>query len=244
MGRRRAVLRAVLVCVALGTLMVGFSGCGYARNVRDDLMDCGTLAVGVVPPVVPGDDTTVVGPLPPAIGAYAEMTEFFHLGALFKATGDLEWDRRGLSATVDVRRKLGIGPFHDVYIQQTPALANPYKETGNQMDGWRRHMADLEDPLFNSPAKVLIFEPEDVSLASGYGEEQFTWKALPWMSKGWQDWETFSLEVAVPEPFILHSGLYLRAGVDPSQVFDLVLSVFGVDFYQDAAYNAEGTLKY
>ncbi|MBT4821295.1 MAG: hypothetical protein HON70_36635, partial [Lentisphaerae bacterium] len=60
----------------------------------------------------------------------------------------------------------------------------------------------------------------------------------------WQDWETISAEIAFPEPFILHSGFYLRAGFDPSQIFDLALSVIGLDLYQDAAYTWCGDYKY
>jgi hypothetical protein len=245
MSKGTRLLRGVLVSVVLAGLLLGAAGCGYARNVRDDALDCGTLAAGVVPPVVPFEEGPyAIGPLPPALGVYVELTEFFHLGALFKATGDLEWDRRGLSATVDVRRKFGVGPIHSVYIDQDPVLANAYKLPDSDMNGWRQHMEELSDPLFNSPAKVLIYEPEEVSLVDEFSEEEFVWKQLPWMSRGWQDWEVFSFEVAIPEPFVLHSGLYFRAGIDPSQVFDLVLSVFGLDLYGDAAYDVEGNLKY
>ncbi len=243
--RRAETLRAVAVVALAAGLALSAGGCGYLRNVRDDVLDCGTFAIGVVPPVVPGSEgPKAIGPIPPAIGVYVEATEFLHLGALFKATGDLDWDRRGLSVGVDVRRKLGIGPLHDIYIKQEPIWANAYKTPGGDMAGWRGHMRALRDPLFNSPAKTLIYEPSETSLIESYEGTDISWQSLPWMHRGWQDWETFSLEVAIPEPFILHSGIYVRAGVDPSQVFDLVLSVFGLDLYSDAAYKLEGDLKY
>jgi len=235
---RRIRLQAVLALVALAGLSLTAAGCGYLKNVRDDALDVGTLAVGIVPPVVPTDEgPKAVGFLPPAIGAYLEVTQFFHLGAIYKATGDLEWDRRGLDVTVDRRWKLGLGPAHQVYIEQTPIVANAYKSTDNELDGWRDHMDNLVDPVFGAPAKTLIYTPTEDRPTGLVG--------LPYLSRGWQDWEGISVEVAIPEPFILHSGFYARAGVDPSQVVDLLLSVFCIDMYGDAAYKLwSGKPKY
>ena len=243
----RSWARPLLVCAAAAGLLLSVTGCGYIRNVRDDIMDVGSFAIGYVPPVAPGGEKRpkAVGFLPPAIGVYAQVTDFLHFGALYKATGDLEWDRRGAGVTVDVRRKFGIGPLHDVYVKQTPVWVNAYKTPDNEMDGWRAHMRALSDPIFGVPAKTLIFEPESVTLSDWYyGGEEVSWTALPWLWQGWQDWEFVMVEVAVPEPFILHSGFYVRAGVDPSQVFDLALSIFGIDLYSDAAYKFWGDLKY
>jgi hypothetical protein len=224
--------------VALVGLSLSATGCGYLKNLRDDALDCGTFAVGIVPPVVPtAEGPKVVGFLPPAIGAYVQVTDFFHLGALFKATGDAEWDRRGLGLTVDRRTELGLGPIHHVYIEQTPIAANDYKTTANELDGWRAHMDKLTDPVFGAPAKTLIYVPVEDTVTGC--------KSLPYLPRGWQDWETISVELAVPEPFILHTGFYVRAGVDVSQVFDLVLSVFCIDLYGDAAYECwSGEPKY
>ncbi len=235
--RRNGRWRTALVLVVLSGLALSATGCGYLKNVRDDLMDCGTLAVGIVPPVVPTETgTKAVGFLPPAIGVYAQATDLFHLGAIYKATGDLEWDRRGVGLTVDQRAKIGLGPAHWVWIEQDPIAVNAYKRRGNQMDGWRQHMNELRDPILGSPAKTMIFEPTL--------DETTGWESLRYLPLGWQDWEFFSLEVAVPEPFILHSGLYLRAGFDPSQVFDLVLGLFTIDLYDDAAYTLGGALQH
>jgi len=221
--------RAVVALVGLVGLALSATGCGYLKNVRDDALDCVTLAVGVVPPVVPmSEGPRAVGLLPPAIGAYVQVTDFFHLGALFKCTGDAEVDRRGLDITVDKRLELGLGPIHYVSIQQRPIVANAYKTTGNELDGWRAQMEKMTDPVFGAPAKTLIYQPIE--------EPMTGCKALPYLTRGWQDWETISVELAVPEPFILHSGFYVRAGVDPSQIFDLVLSIFCIDLYGDAAY--------
>jgi hypothetical protein len=244
MRSRTGAVQGWLLLAILAGLVVSSAGCGYLKNVRDDLLDVGTVAVGMVPPVVPTDSgTKAVGFVPPAFGAYVQVTDLLHLGAIYSATGDLAWDRRGYGVLVDVRRKIGIGPIHDVYIKQTPILTNAYKQPDSEMAGWQSHMDNLRDPIFGASAKTMIFKPEKWTL-DGYGAEGSPWESLPWLSHGWQDWEMISAEVAIPEPFILHTGFYVRVGVDPSQVFDLLLGLFCIDLYGDAAYNFDGSLKY
>ena len=263
MAKRTEFVRVTLILTALVGLLFSATGCGYVKNVRDDLLDVGTLAVGVVPPVAPGEEGPMaVGFLPPAFGVYFQFTEFVHLGYLFKATGDLEWDRRGLGVMVDARHKAGFGPWHTVAIQQQPIVANEYKTPGSGLEAWREHMDDLADPIWGRPGKVLIFgrtvEDElvdtDKNTYEDYvrmmeGDEADTWtygiQELPWLYRGWQDWEMVSFELAIPEPFLLHSGFYFRAGFDLSQVFDLALGLIGVDLYSDAAYKCwSGDYKY
>ncbi len=237
----KAYVRWVALPMVLALVALSTTGCGYLKNLRDDVLDVGTLAVGFVPAVVPGPDgPQAIGFLPPAFGVYAQATELLHLGFIYKATGDLEWDRRGYGVVVDRRTKFGVGPFHYEVIRQTPIAVNDYKTTGNELDGWRRHMDGLTDPITKSPAKTLIYEPVE-GVYTGRGEDPVH---LPYLARGWQDWEMFSLEVAVPEPFILHSGFYARVGFDPSQIFDLALSVFCIDFYGDAAYTFSGEPKH
>ena len=216
--------------VLIGCVVTGVSGCGYLKNVRDDAMDCFILGAGVVVPVVPGEEENrAVGFLPPSVGVYLEATEFFHLGALFKASADVEWDRRAVGVVVDRRVKAGLGPLHHIDVRQTPILTNAYKTDGNQMDGWREHMHRLRDPVFDKPAKQLVFDgPPRTS----------------WLHRGWQSWEVFALEVAIPEPFILHSGFNVRAGFDLSEVFDFALGLVGVDLYDDNAYTFGGELQH
>ncbi len=224
-------LRRVLGIILIGCLMLGATGCGYLKNLRDDSMDCVMIGGGVVPPVVPDGQggKRVVGAIPPSIGLYLEATNFLHLGGMYKISGDAEMDRRGLFAGVDRRIKAGFGPWHYVVKHQYPISANAYKLRGNQMDGWRAHMKELEDPIFQAPAKRLIYQ---------------TSQRQPYMYRGWQDWEMFSVEVAIPEPFILHSGLNVRLGVDPSQFFDLFLGLFTLDLYDDNAYQLDGQLRF
>jgi hypothetical protein len=215
-------------------------------------LDIGTIAVGVVPPVVPFSEggkegAKAVGFVPPAFGVYLEATDFVHLGAIYKATVDLEWDRRGLGVVADERLKLGIGPVHWLRINQHPLYTNVYKAPGNEMDGWRHHMEGLRDPIFNRPAKLLLFDnttharPKPPNAPPGTQTSGLHFGRL---HRGWQDWETFSLEAAISEPFLLHTGVYVRAGFDISQVFDFALGIIGLDLYSDNAYTFSGDLRF
>jgi hypothetical protein len=271
MSKHMGVSRVVLSLAVLIGLMLSATGCGYVKNVRDDLMDVGSFAIGYVPPVVKDDDgLKAVGFLPPCLGFYVEATDFLQFGYLFKATGDIEWDRRGLQTCVDIRRKVGFGPWHSVAIKQTPIYADAYKTLDSPMAAWREHMQALRDPVFDRPAKLLLFETEGVQdkddsmenmtaldrhmrIRSGdrtRGEAakddapKFEIPRLPGLYRGWQDWETFSVEIAVPEPLLLHSGFYLRAGVDPSQILDLALSLICIDLYSDRAYTFWGDYRF
>jgi len=271
MSKHMGVSRVVLSLAILIGLVLSASGCGYVKNVRDDLLDVGTFAVGYVPPVVRADDELkAIGFLPPCLGLYIEATDFLQFGYLFKATGDVEWDRRGLQTCVDIRRKVGFGPWHSVAIKQTPIYADAYKTPGSPMDAWREHMQALRDPVFDRPAKLLLFETDGVQ-KKGDSTESLTAlerhmrirsgdrtdvekprKAIPGLEvpqlpnlyRGWQDWETFSVEIAIPEPFLLHSGFYMRAGIDPSQVLDLALSLICLDLYSDRAYTFWGDYRF
>jgi hypothetical protein len=227
----RIAPRGWLIAVTLG-LALATQGCGYLKNVRDDLMDCFMIGGGVVTPVMPGDDGPIAtGSIPPSFGVYLEATEFLHLGALFKASADIEMDRRATGLVADQRLKLGIGPFHYIDVKQTPIHANDYKWRGNDLDGWRENMRRLKDPIFGRPGKQLIFDKRN---------DDGKWV----LHRGWQDWETFSVEIAIPEPFILHSGINFRVGIDPSQIFDLALGLFGIDLYNDNAYRANGDIRF
>ena len=233
MTLRRGWVRTRTLAVLLTvSLLAALSGCGYVKNVCDDFADMVIIGGGITPPVVPtGEKSVVAGILPPSLGVYAQATDFLHLGALVKASGDLVWDRRGCGLVADRRLKFGLGPFHYVRVHEEPLWTNGYKREGNQLDGWREHIRSMKDPLFKASGKELTFRGKE-------GRQ-------PYLHRGWQDWEVISLEVAIPEPFILHSGFNLRAGVSPCQAFDFVLSLFCLDLYNDAAYTFwSGELKY
>ena len=223
--------RTALCFLMLGGVLLS-SGCGYMKNVRDDWMDVGTAAVGVAPPTVSGEESPqAIGILPPTAGVYLQATDFLHLGLIGKGTGDLCWDRRGAGVIVDKRIKSGFGPWHKMRRDEEVLVGNEYKITGNRMDPWRQEMLEMKDPIFEEPAKRMIFHWED----GWYVNE---------MSNGWQDWEMLSVEIAIPEPFITHSGFYVRAGIDPSQFADAILALFAVDLYNDRAYERDGSMRF
>lgn len=231
-GKRGLMRMGRMVCL-IGLLGIFLStiGCGYVKNARDDFLDIGTFAVGgKVPSPAPEKDAESTPSILP-IGIYVQATDIFHAGVIQKRTWDLAWDRRGLSVAEDARLKYSFGPWHFVRIDQAPIMANDYKEEGNALDGWRAYMRDWKGPITAAAAKELIFRKE-----SDY---------LPYFYKGWRDWDGISLELALSDPFILHSGVYARAGVHPAQAVDFVLSLFHLDFlYHDAAYHFDGTPRY
>ena len=218
---------AVLLFLALAP-----QGCGYLKNVRNDLMDCFMIGAGITTPVRGDADQTIAsGSIPPSFGVYVEATDFVHLGLLYKNSDDIEMDRRATGIVSDRRFKAGLGPLHYIDIQQEPVIASDWKWRGNDLDGWRDNMRRLRDPLFGRPGKQLIYDKK------AEGGQWF-------LHRGWQDWETFSVEIAIPEPFLFHTGINLRLGVDPSQIFDLFLGIIGLDLYQDDAYRFNGDIRF
>ncbi|MBN1444133.1 MAG: hypothetical protein JXA90_15590 [Planctomycetes bacterium] len=215
------------LCLAVAVL--AGSGCGYVQNVADDFRDIWIFGAGITVPVSGDQDGEKArGIVAPSFGIYVEATEAFALGCIKKDSLDVEWDRRGMSVTADRRAKIGLPLYRKIWIEQQPIAANRYKREGNELDGWRQHMEQLTDPVYHVGAKKLIYRD--------YSTEQGP------LHRGWQDWEIFSVEVALVEPFFLHSGVNLRVGFDLSEVFDFALSLFGLDLYGDAAYDIEGNL--
>ena len=241
-------MKTTALLPALLALIVLASSCGYARNVRDDFLDIGTFAIGGVSPIKPsanGSEPQAAGFLPPAFGLYVQATDFFQAGALYKNTVDLEWDRRGYGIVADERYKAGFLFMNkEVRINHSPIYMNDYKTTGNNKDGWREHLDGLRDPIYCKPAKTLLFNDKvgggDSSCNLPAGLRLNDVGAEPHDSRlylGWQDWETFSVELGISEPFFFHTGIYLRAGFDPSQIFDFFVGLFCIDLYTDNAYD-------
>ena len=172
------------------TLVLGVSfvallfaaGCGYVKNVRDDFNDCFILGAGVTPPVVESEGESVVaGILPPSLGLYVQATEFIQLGALRKISGDAVWDRRGHGILVDDRTKFGLGPFHWIKIKQKPLHATAYLKEGGPLEGWRKRMLALKDPIFGDPAKILVYSDDVMEPVAGETDLD------PLVSTGWYD---------------------------------------------------------
>jgi len=218
---------------------------GYVKNLRDDVMDCGTVAIGGVPPVTRVKDRmATTGLLPPCAGAYLQISDVAHLGAIRKKTTDVEWDRRGAGVMLDQRTKLGMGPLHHVSIRQIPVKANEYKHPDGLMKGWQEHMDSLIDPRIGVGAKTLIYKPKRARIWLWKRKLSVTCETLPFMPNGWQNWSQASLEIGVPDPLFTHAAVYARVGFDLAEVADLLFSIVGLDLFGDAAYTRSGILKY
>ncbi|MBT3380867.1 MAG: hypothetical protein HN742_02350 [Lentisphaerae bacterium] len=229
----------------LASMRDGVANSGYLKNVRDDLMDCGTLALGGVPPVTRlKDRAATTGLLPPCAGAYLQLTDIGHLGALRKKTLDAEWDRRGAGIMLDHRTKLGLGPFHHVAIRQIPVKANEYKQPSGLMEGWQEHMDSLVDPRIGVGAKTLVYEPRKARFWLWKRKLSVACETLPFMPNGWQNWSQASLEVGAADPLFTHAGVYARVGFDLAEIADLAFSILGMDLFGDAAYTTSGVLRY
>lgn len=219
--------RMILFAVALGILSIALTGCGYVKNVRDDFADIFILGAGITPPVATAQGETYVGSFfPPSFGLFGQVTEFLQLGFIGKVSVDAEIDRRGMGLVADRRLKWGVLFIRGTYIDQTPLWTNLYLREGNELDPWRAYMYNVSDVILHQPAKRLIYReyaPPTV----------WSWSRL---ERGWQGWETVEVELALPEPFIFHSGFNLRVGVDVSEAFDFLLSLFCLDLYGDRAY--------
>jgi len=206
-------VRSLTVFLSVAGILLA-TGCGYARNVRDDVMDLVDVSVGLNLPRIGSNPT----PFRPPIGLYVEATDFLHLGMISRAGADIQWDRRGLGTLGDVRTKVGLGPWHSVRIEQIPWTTNAYKRTGNKLDGWREHLGSAS--VGRSPAKELIFTGEKST----------------YFHKGWQDFAHVSMEAGLFEPLLLRLGVYVRLGMDPAQATDLLFSMLLLDPMGDDAF--------
>ena len=72
----------------LGMLTMG-SGCRYLANRYYDLRDIGAIGIGVT------GENPVTGIVPPSLGLYVEVTDWFHLGAIHYNGYTAELDLRG-----------------------------------------------------------------------------------------------------------------------------------------------------
>lgn len=206
----------------------------WFMNRVSDLMDIFCLGAGVT--TVSRDS----GWLPPALGVYAEATSAFQLGAITYGGATLDWEGRGLGAYTEMRTRYGIGPITAWKINQDSQFVNYYK---NPKDGelWAERMKETEaarspiaDILTKSlmtrdgayvgdpvPAKQLLHRDAKMN-AVCFGRP-----------RGWQSWGYIGGEVAVCEPFVLHHGVTVRAGVDISEIADFVFGLVGYDFLRD-----------
>lgn len=208
-----------------GVLFLTSTGCTYLQNRVDDLGDI--FIVGI------GGTAARETPFPPALGLYAEATEFLHLGGMLYHGYMLEVDRRGASVTeVEEDTRWAIGPFHKWCRDESCLVGNGYKE--GEMPGWEERMERkaIESPVFEGPLDARLKRVPAKRMR--YVEAE-----LGPFPRGWQDWGFIGLDAALSEPFLLHAGIRAKLGVDISQVVDFVVGVFYLDLYGDDATEAE-----
>lgn len=213
---RRRIFGPLLVLLVTSAL----PGCNYLRGRLDDFNDIYTLGIG----------GTIIrdSPYPSGLGVYVEATEMMHVGAMFYRGYMLELDRRGAAVTrVEEDLRWGLGPFKEWRLKEHYEPADAYKAGDvrrwqQRMDlkeyhpllvGWERERG-LEGPV---PAKRMRF---DDIVVSHY-------------PRGWQDWGYVGVDVAISEPFVLHAGIRVKAGIDLSQILDFLIGIFGADLYED-----------
>src|SRR5688572_1122457 len=248
--------------IALVALQLAATGCSYLRNRRDDLADIFIIGAG---------GTVAGGPVPASLGLYLEATEFLHLGAMGFSGYMAGIDRRG-SAVAEVNRevKVGLGPYHAWHIDESYGPANSYKSGAmaywESRMGWepeQQRVAVLGPPLSISALPPMRRDEELGAFhqakgprgggdwgESAHGADhsipakrmRFHDATLGAFPRGWQDWGFLGVDVAIGEPFVLHAGVRVRAGMDISQITDFVLGILTLDIYRDDASDFEYAL--
>ena len=176
-----------------------FSGCttAYRTNRVADFSDIFLFGAGVT------TENPVTGMWPPTLGLYIQATEFINLGAITFHGVSAEWDGRGFYAGPEGRTRLGILSYQELQINQDYAQGcENYFKKANTL--WSDRMNASSMRWKNKPAKELEYDFWALTRRRG----------SPIMHRGWHYWETFGFEVGIPEPFLTHAGITLRAGFD------------------------------
>lgn len=201
-------------------MLLGTAGCSNSRYLTNryyDFRDMGAVAVGV------SSQNSCTGLFPPALGAYVEVTDFLHLGAITHSGYVAELDMRGSGVYYEERTRLGLlfwQAIHDDQDYTNARYRNYFKTPGNM---WERWMRGCVMSWGDSPAKDLTYDHWMEDMQYGFFLRH----------RGWQYWEYIGGEFAICEPFLTHLGVTLRLGFDPSEISDFVLGWFGVDFNHD-----------
>jgi hypothetical protein len=193
------------------------SGCRYLSNRYYDLRDIGAAGIGVT------GENPVTGIVPPSLGAYIEITDWLHLGAIHYNGYTAEHDMRGTFVGPESETRFGLLWWQMIRKNQDYQNACVMNKFKDQDFPWCHRMESLGMRHDGVPAKRLHYEHYQSYLIRGTGL----------LHRGWQYWEYAGFEFAICEPFVTHAGLMLRGGFDMSEVADFVLGIVGVDFKHD-----------
>lgn len=206
-------------------------GCGntvtptkhWLANRGSDFLDIFCIGAGV------SSENNVSAELPPSFGVYLEATRLFNIGYIRHAGATIELEGRGAAIYDEDRTVWGFGTYRNWEINQGQMFAytNFYKDT-TLSAAWHERMTRteaLQDEYLvdrsGGYAKHLVHN--DTGPHEGYG-------LYP---RGWHSWEYIGLEIGIPDPFITHHGITLRAGFDISEFADFVTGFFFYDFLKD-----------
>jgi len=182
-----------------------FSGCAYSKNRYYDFRDIFDLEAGA----------TFAKPkagiyFPQGIGLYAEATKWLQLGAIYFNNMESKGGTAGLdlrSTWVGKEARLRYGVLW-----------------------WQKYLIKQEGKM--DKYKANSYEKHGIDLCYRDDIKQGMWQAAP-SFRGKNYWEFIGLEAAISEPFLLHAGVKLRAGIDPCQIMDFLLGFTTLDIYGD-----------
>ena len=209
-------------------------------NRFSDLMDCIYLGAGIT------SESKEMGAFFPPIGIYVEAMSFLNFGWLMHHGATIEWEGRGFGAYTESRTLWGFGPYREWKIHQGEQLVNYYKNSLRSV-AWQTRMENdlksipraaifLNDQVEDRwKSTELLGEPAKKVL---HKDTQFH-RSFFGKPRGWHAWEYIGAEVALYEPFVLHHGVTVRAGIDLSEILDFALGFIFYDFKQDDRRNNE-----
>lgn len=191
------------------------NSCQYVTNRVADLGDVAYAGVGVTA------ENTRSGIWPGALGVHLQATDFVNLGAVCFEGFSAEIDGRGLFAGPEKRFRAGLLHYQRMQVNQDYDVGyeNYFKTTESL---WVQRMKAFQMRWSNMPAKNLDYYMVEEEI---YGKPAF--------HRGWQYWGTWSLELAMSEPFLTHWGVDLRLGLDISEISDFLLGLVLIDFKRD-----------
>lgn len=214
----------LVTMLLLAVAMLGASGCNhYWTNRYYDFRDTVAMGAGVTA------ENNITGIVPPSLGLYIEATDWLQLGAITHNGYTAETDLRGTYVGPEKMTRFGFLWWHMIQKNQDYRYAtymNPFK---NKNFPWCQRMESVGMRYKKRPSKRLHYE--NWALTRQYGTGM--------LHRGYQYWEYAGVDAAICDPFFTHFGVRLYFGFDISEVSDLLLGFFTVDYKHDDMTEAE-----
>jgi hypothetical protein len=204
-------------CILLAGILLMGTGCRYLTNRYYDFRDLTAIGAGVTA------ENKITGTIPPSLGAYVEVTDLLHFGAISFNGLVAESDLRGSFCGPESSTRFGLLWWQ--MIRKTQDYENGHINAfKNREFPWCQRMESISMSNGNAkPAKCLHYDPWANYMTHG-----------SWMlHRGWQYWEYTGAEVAICDPLLTHFGFMFRFGIDISECSDFVLGWVGIDYKND-----------